>query len=173
MRGLSLPQTNLQDQAARDKALQQMASMSSAQIVSASAIHNKAMGQGLAGLPGVPPSSVRPPYPGAPSVSLLLATLLSIAFRHLPPCWGGCRKPVLGAGLLLRLLSWCFFYVHRNHKVIREGRRWGCLFPKTELLNLGGGGDQSPLQIWPTVFADWISPFQTDLHRGLAQPNQL
>ncbi|XP_076466711.1 transcriptional enhancer factor TEF-1-like isoform X2 [Babylonia areolata] len=61
--------TNLQDQAARDKALQQMASMSSAQIVSASAIHNKAMGQGLPGLPpGVPPSSVRPPYPGAPSI---------------------------------------------------------------------------------------------------------
>ncbi|XP_076445605.1 transcriptional enhancer factor TEF-1-like [Babylonia areolata] len=62
--------TNLQDQAVRDKALQQMASMSSAQIVSASAIHNKAMGQGLPGLPpgGGPPSSVRPPYPGAPSI---------------------------------------------------------------------------------------------------------
>ncbi|PVD28358.1 hypothetical protein C0Q70_10945 [Pomacea canaliculata] len=62
--------TNLQDQAARDKALQQMASMSSAQIVSASAIHNKAMGSGLTGLPpGVSPSSVRPPYPGAPAVT--------------------------------------------------------------------------------------------------------
>lgn len=70
---LCLQQTNLQDQAARDKALQQMASMSSAQIVSASAIHNKAMGQGLGGLPGVPPSSVRPAYPGAPSVSLLVS----------------------------------------------------------------------------------------------------
>lgn len=54
--------TNLQDQAARDKALQQMASMSSAQIVSASAIHNKAMGHGLSGLPPGPRSS----YPGAP-----------------------------------------------------------------------------------------------------------
>ena len=67
---LDCSQTNLQDQAARDKALQQMASMSSAQIVSASAIHNKAMGQNLPGLPpGMPPSAVRPPYPGTPSVS--------------------------------------------------------------------------------------------------------
>ena len=75
------PQTNLQDQAARDKALQQMASMSSAQIVSASAIHNKAMGQGLPGLPpGVPPSSVRPSYPGAPSVS---AGILDRSFSSL------------------------------------------------------------------------------------------
>ncbi|KAK7108105.1 transcriptional enhancer factor TEF-1-like isoform X2 [Littorina saxatilis] len=58
--------TNLQDQAARDKALQQMASMSSAQIVSASAIHNKAMGQGLGLPPGV--ASSRTSYPGAPSI---------------------------------------------------------------------------------------------------------
>ncbi|RUS84021.1 hypothetical protein EGW08_008199 [Elysia chlorotica] len=41
----------ISDQAARDKALQQMASMSSAQIVSASAIHNKALAGGLGGLP--------------------------------------------------------------------------------------------------------------------------
>ncbi|XP_019615753.1 transcriptional enhancer factor TEF-1-like isoform X4 [Branchiostoma floridae] len=59
---------HVQDQAAKDKALQQMAAMSSAQIVSATAIHNKAM----AGMPGmgVPPgaSAVRPTYgmwPGA------------------------------------------------------------------------------------------------------------
>ena len=149
-----------------------MASMSSAQIVSASAIHNKAMGQGLAGLPGVPPSSVRPPYPGAPSVSLLLATLPSIAFWHLPPWWGGCREPVLQTWLLLRLLSWCFTST-ATIRLVREGRRWGCLFSKTELLNLGGSGDQSPLQIWLTVIADWILQFQADLHLDLAEPNQL
>ncbi|KAI8792122.1 transcriptional enhancer factor TEF-1 isoform X2 [Biomphalaria glabrata] len=60
--------TNLQDQAARDKALQQMASMSSAQIVSASAIHNKA----LAGSLGLPPNMasgpVRPPYTSTPAI---------------------------------------------------------------------------------------------------------
>ncbi|XP_005112381.2 transcriptional enhancer factor TEF-1 [Aplysia californica] len=61
--------TNLQDQAARDKALQQMASMSSAQIVSASAIHNKALAGGLGGLPpSMASGPVRPPYPGAPSI---------------------------------------------------------------------------------------------------------
>ncbi|XP_046374310.1 transcriptional enhancer factor TEF-1-like isoform X1 [Haliotis rufescens] len=57
--------TEPQDQASRDKALQQMASMSSAQIVSASAIHNKALASGLSCLPGMAP--VRPAYPGAPS----------------------------------------------------------------------------------------------------------
>ncbi|XP_010789845.1 transcriptional enhancer factor TEF-1 [Notothenia coriiceps] len=46
--------TNM-DQAVKDKALQSMASMSSAQIVSATAIHNKL------GLPGLP----RPAFPGA------------------------------------------------------------------------------------------------------------
>ncbi|XP_052239355.1 transcriptional enhancer factor TEF-1-like isoform X1 [Dreissena polymorpha] len=56
--------SSFQDQAAKDKALQSMAAMSSAQIVSASAIHSKAVG-----LPGLPPGfhSVRPGYPGAPS----------------------------------------------------------------------------------------------------------
>ncbi|XP_045652464.1 transcriptional enhancer factor TEF-1 isoform X4 [Ursus americanus] len=44
------------DQTAKDKALQHMAAMSSAQIVSATAIHNKL------GLPGIP----RPAFPGAP-----------------------------------------------------------------------------------------------------------
>ncbi|XP_029353587.1 transcriptional enhancer factor TEF-1 isoform X5 [Echeneis naucrates] len=43
------------DQAVKDKALQSMASMSSAQIVSATAIHNKL------GLPGIP----RPAFPGS------------------------------------------------------------------------------------------------------------
>ena len=37
---------SFQDQAARDKALQTMASMSSAQIVSASVLHNKAVSSG-------------------------------------------------------------------------------------------------------------------------------
>lgn len=62
--------TNLQDQAARDKALQQMASMSSAQIVSASAIHNKALAGGIGALPPSMASgpAVRSPYPGAPSL---------------------------------------------------------------------------------------------------------
>lgn len=53
----------MQDQAAKDKALQSMASMSSAQIVSASAIHNKALAQ------GIPMPNVRPSYPGGPSGS--------------------------------------------------------------------------------------------------------
>ncbi|XP_026971149.1 transcriptional enhancer factor TEF-1 isoform X7 [Sagmatias obliquidens] len=48
--------TRKQDQTAKDKALQHMAAMSSAQIVSATAIHNKL------GLPGIP----RPTFPGAP-----------------------------------------------------------------------------------------------------------
>ncbi|KAK7833388.1 hypothetical protein U0070_017387, partial [Myodes glareolus] len=47
------------DQTAKDKALQHMAAMSSAQIVSATAIHNKL------GLPGIP----RPTFPGAPGES--------------------------------------------------------------------------------------------------------
>uniref|UniRef100_A0A8C6SPK6 TEA domain transcription factor 1 n=1 Tax=Neogobius melanostomus TaxID=47308 RepID=A0A8C6SPK6_9GOBI len=47
--------TLLKDQAVKDKALQSMAAMSSAQIVSATAIHNKL------GLPGIP----RPAFPGA------------------------------------------------------------------------------------------------------------
>ncbi|XP_072278392.1 transcriptional enhancer factor TEF-1 isoform X4 [Pyxicephalus adspersus] len=47
--------TNM-DQTAKDKALQHMAAMSSAQIVSATAIHNKL------GLPGIP----RPAFPAAP-----------------------------------------------------------------------------------------------------------
>ncbi|XP_045652465.1 transcriptional enhancer factor TEF-1 isoform X5 [Ursus americanus] len=48
--------SKLKDQTAKDKALQHMAAMSSAQIVSATAIHNKL------GLPGIP----RPAFPGAP-----------------------------------------------------------------------------------------------------------
>uniref|UniRef100_A0A8C5B4K9 TEA domain transcription factor 1 n=1 Tax=Gadus morhua TaxID=8049 RepID=A0A8C5B4K9_GADMO len=47
--------TRKQDQTVKDKALQSMAAMSSAQIVSATAIHNKL------GLPGIP----RPSFPGA------------------------------------------------------------------------------------------------------------
>ncbi|XP_030627670.1 transcriptional enhancer factor TEF-1a isoform X2 [Chanos chanos] len=47
-------QSKLKDQSVKDKALQSMASMSSAQIVSATAIHNKL---GLAGIP-------RPTFPG-------------------------------------------------------------------------------------------------------------
>ena len=51
----------LGDAAAKDKVLQSMAAMSSAQIVSASAIHNKAVAQGLAGLtPSMGPAY--PPY---------------------------------------------------------------------------------------------------------------
>ncbi|XP_029437989.1 transcriptional enhancer factor TEF-1 isoform X3 [Rhinatrema bivittatum] len=48
--------SKLKDQTAKDKALQHMAAMSSAQIVSATAIHNKL------GLPGIP----RPTFPAAP-----------------------------------------------------------------------------------------------------------
>ncbi|XP_076797150.1 transcriptional enhancer factor TEF-1 isoform X3 [Arvicanthis niloticus] len=49
-------QAAIKDQTAKDKALQHMAAMSSAQIVSATAIHNKL------GLPGIP----RPTFPGGP-----------------------------------------------------------------------------------------------------------
>nr|XP_054774720.1 transcriptional enhancer factor TEF-1-like [Lytechinus pictus] len=57
-----------QDQATKDKALQSMAAMSSAQIVSATALQNKAaaMGLGGLGLPGAAP--LRPPYPGTPQL---------------------------------------------------------------------------------------------------------
>ncbi|XP_061420257.1 transcriptional enhancer factor TEF-1-like isoform X5 [Lethenteron reissneri] len=50
-------QASIKDQNAKDKALQSMAAMSSAQIVSATAIHSKAMGMG--------PALPRPPYPPA------------------------------------------------------------------------------------------------------------
>ena len=66
-----------QDQAAKDKAIQSMSAMSSAQIVSASAIHNKAVASGLAGLtPGAAAAmgpAVRPPY-GAPTVSFTFSS---------------------------------------------------------------------------------------------------
>ncbi|XP_033741302.1 transcriptional enhancer factor TEF-1-like isoform X1 [Pecten maximus] len=59
---LKVPHTiPMQDQAAKDKALQSMASMSSAQIVSASAIHNKALAQGLGIVQNM--GGVRPSYP--------------------------------------------------------------------------------------------------------------
>uniref|UniRef100_A0A8C2JSY6 TEA domain family member 1b n=1 Tax=Cyprinus carpio TaxID=7962 RepID=A0A8C2JSY6_CYPCA len=71
--------SKLKDQSVKDKALQSMASMSSAQIVSATAIHNKL------GLPGIP----RPAFPGAAGVRPPSGTHLSV---HLlqphgwPPC---------------------------------------------------------------------------------------
>uniref|UniRef100_A0A8C6ZEL1 Transcriptional enhancer factor TEF-3 n=1 Tax=Nothoprocta perdicaria TaxID=30464 RepID=A0A8C6ZEL1_NOTPE len=61
------------DQAAKDKAMQSMATMSSAQIISATAIHSKM------GLPGLP----RPAYPAVSGVNsfifLLFLLLLSIS----------------------------------------------------------------------------------------------
>uniref|UniRef100_A0A8C2JRM4 TEA domain family member 1b n=1 Tax=Cyprinus carpio TaxID=7962 RepID=A0A8C2JRM4_CYPCA len=59
--------SKLKDQSVKDKALQSMASMSSAQIVSATAIHNKL------GLPGIP----RPAFPGAAGVRPPSGTHLS------------------------------------------------------------------------------------------------
>lgn len=64
------------DQTAKDKALQHMAAMSSAQIVSATAIHNKL------GLPGIP----RPTFPGAPGVSHELDPVVR-APEHTEPTW--------------------------------------------------------------------------------------
>ena len=60
--------TDLQDQHAKERALQSLASMSSAQIVSASAIHNKASNLATAYMP---PGSehIRPPYGATPQVS--------------------------------------------------------------------------------------------------------
>uniref|UniRef100_A0A8C7J6E1 TEA domain transcription factor 1 n=1 Tax=Oncorhynchus kisutch TaxID=8019 RepID=A0A8C7J6E1_ONCKI len=65
--------SKLKDQTVKDKALQSMASMSSAQIVSATAIHNKL------GLPGIP----RPAFPGAAGVRGSPATHYRVAH-------GGC-----------------------------------------------------------------------------------
>lgn len=59
----------MQDQAAKDKALQSMASMSSAQIVSASAIHNKALAQGLGIVPNMGGVRSSYPSPGGPQVT--------------------------------------------------------------------------------------------------------
>uniref|UniRef100_A0A9J7Z2N9 TEA domain transcription factor 1 n=1 Tax=Cyprinus carpio carpio TaxID=630221 RepID=A0A9J7Z2N9_CYPCA len=67
------------DQSVKDKALQSMASMSSAQIVSATAIHNKL------GLPGIP----RPAFPGAAGVRPPSGNHLSV--HLLQP--HGCIKP--------------------------------------------------------------------------------
>ena len=59
-------QSPTQDHAAKEKALQTMSSMSSAQIVSATAIHNKAAAAGLASLGLTSPVS----YPTAVSAPL-------------------------------------------------------------------------------------------------------
>uniref|UniRef100_A0A672IGS8 TEA domain transcription factor 1 n=1 Tax=Salarias fasciatus TaxID=181472 RepID=A0A672IGS8_SALFA len=63
------------DQAVKDKALQSMASMSSAQIVSATAIHNKL------GLPGIP----RPAFPGAGVRASVIVTIIVISFSSIKP----------------------------------------------------------------------------------------
>uniref|UniRef100_A0A674B7L7 Transcriptional enhancer factor TEF-3-like n=1 Tax=Salmo trutta TaxID=8032 RepID=A0A674B7L7_SALTR len=57
-------QVKLKDQAAKDKALQSMATMSSAQIISATAFQNKMALQGLS----------RPPYPTVGGVSMCMDT---------------------------------------------------------------------------------------------------
>uniref|UniRef100_A0AAR2LE82 TEA domain family member 1a n=1 Tax=Pygocentrus nattereri TaxID=42514 RepID=A0AAR2LE82_PYGNA len=78
-------QAKLKDQSVKDKALQSMAAMSSAQIVSATAIHNKL---GLAGLP-------QPSFPGAPGVTILLCVFCMLGFEPptaptaSPPAWQG------------------------------------------------------------------------------------
>uniref|UniRef100_A0A8B9KSI2 Transcriptional enhancer factor TEF-1-like n=1 Tax=Astyanax mexicanus TaxID=7994 RepID=A0A8B9KSI2_ASTMX len=61
----------LKDQSVKDKALQSMAAMSSAQIVSATAIHNKL---GLAGLP-------QPSFPGAPGCVITLCICLFLSVK--------------------------------------------------------------------------------------------
>uniref|UniRef100_A0AAY4D3F9 TEA domain-containing protein n=1 Tax=Denticeps clupeoides TaxID=299321 RepID=A0AAY4D3F9_9TELE len=67
--------SKLKDQSVKDKALQSMASMSSAQIVSATAIHNKL---GLAGIP-------RPTFPGAAGVSVYVLFLLNVSAGYETP----------------------------------------------------------------------------------------
>ncbi|CAG5123112.1 unnamed protein product [Candidula unifasciata] len=83
--------TNLHDQAARDKALQQMASMSSAQIVSASAIHNKALAGSLGGLPPGMPGVINFYFSVKPfSASYAFDSKLpSITGEMAPPPWQG------------------------------------------------------------------------------------
>ena len=53
-----------QDHATKEKVLQSMAAMSSAQIVSASAMHDKAMAIGLVGGMLSPSAPMGPAYPG-------------------------------------------------------------------------------------------------------------
>ncbi|KAI0218914.1 Transcriptional enhancer factor TEF-1 [Lamellibrachia satsuma] len=80
--GPTYPSYGSQDPASRDKALQTMASMSSAQIVSATAMHNKTATQPLPHVeamrtppvaafwtPGGPNQDIKPPY-GAPGYSM-------------------------------------------------------------------------------------------------------
>uniref|UniRef100_A0A673MKM7 Transcriptional enhancer factor TEF-1-like n=1 Tax=Sinocyclocheilus rhinocerous TaxID=307959 RepID=A0A673MKM7_9TELE len=69
--------SKLKDQSVKDKALQSMASMSSAQIVSATAIHNKL------GLPGIP----RPAFPGAAGVRPPSGTHLSVNLLQPHACY--------------------------------------------------------------------------------------
>lgn len=68
-------QSPTQDHAAKEKAIQTMSSMSSAQIVSATAIHNKAAAAGLASLgltsPVTYPTAViAPPFTLQPTTRL-------------------------------------------------------------------------------------------------------
>ncbi|XP_074657110.1 transcriptional enhancer factor TEF-1-like [Tubulanus polymorphus] len=59
-------QSQLKDQASKDKAMQSMSGMSSAQIVSATAIHSKAMAQGISSINPIGMGPMRPQYPGTP-----------------------------------------------------------------------------------------------------------
>uniref|UniRef100_A0A8C8FPY8 TEA domain-containing protein n=1 Tax=Oncorhynchus tshawytscha TaxID=74940 RepID=A0A8C8FPY8_ONCTS len=72
--------SKLKDQTVKDKALQSMASMSSAQIVSATAIHNKL------GLPGIP----RPAFPGAAGFWQVSCSILRKHLCYLSVAHGGC-----------------------------------------------------------------------------------
>ncbi|XP_049766511.1 transcriptional enhancer factor TEF-1 isoform X3 [Schistocerca cancellata] len=97
-----------QDHAAKEKALQTMSSMSSAQIVSATAIHNKAAAAGLASLglgspvsypapfwqPGLQPGTsqdvkpfAQPPYGGKPATAVSSSDMTLQAPP--PPPWEG------------------------------------------------------------------------------------
>ena len=65
-----------QDQNARERALQTMASMSSAQIVSATAIHNKMSGNGSMQAGSLPPSVGAVKTPASPSSGVSCHPLL-------------------------------------------------------------------------------------------------
>uniref|UniRef100_A0A8C5CA57 Uncharacterized protein n=1 Tax=Gadus morhua TaxID=8049 RepID=A0A8C5CA57_GADMO len=83
-------QVKLKDQAAKDKALQSMASMSSAQIISATAFQNKMALQGLSRSPypsagGVSPCLKPPPPPEAlPTISHLVAPFSQQSYSMQP-----------------------------------------------------------------------------------------
>jgi hypothetical protein len=118
-----------QDHTSKEKALQTISSMTSAQIVSASAMHNKAAAVGLASLGLASPVS----YPGAVSLVALCLLLLTLYYMshepHCQLCWTLLHAPSIYSGLeytsilcthILQMLQLitnrCFLVKYRMHE---------------------------------------------------------